>query len=301
MKQRIETAHYSKEILISFIGFTSWSFSDALIRSLNAYPTVLIACVSTSISTILLCLFSQKLGGFYDTFSKPQLKLRILRGAIIACCTIFAYITFSNLDLATAYALIFIAPFLSSIISVILNRESVTAQSWLVIFTGFTGMLIILRPGLIPLSIGTISALLSATFFSLGFVLTRYIKKENQTFLSMAFFQYIIVSLLTVIPAYQAYNALDPSLIFGVQQFFITLGVSLTALIGALMISTAYSRAPTALVAPIHYVQILWGTLLGAIFFTEYPDFWTIVGGSIIVAGGLMLIGFNKKKKRSQD
>jgi drug/metabolite transporter (DMT)-like permease len=48
--------------------------------------------------------------------------------------------------------------------------------------------------------------------------------------------------------------------------------------------------AETALVAPFHYVQLLWGTLFGIVIFSTVPDVWTALGASLIVMSGLFLI-----------
>ena len=61
-----------------------------------------------------------------------------------------------------------------------------------------------------------------------------------------------------------------------------------------MLVSNAYASAPTAHVAPVHYVQIIWGALLGAVLFGEYPDLYTIIGGGIIIGAGLLLIRYSR-------
>ena len=38
------------------------------------------------------------------------------------------------------------------------------------------------------------------------------------------------------------------------------------------------------------YTQIIWTTALGYLVFGDVPLFWTIVGGSIVIASGLYLL-----------
>jgi drug/metabolite transporter (DMT)-like permease len=59
---------------------------------------------------------------------------------------------------------------------------------------------------------------------------------------------------------------------------------------GSLLTSRAFSMTETALVAPFHYVQLLWGTLFGIVIFSTVPDFWTALGASFVVMSGLFLI-----------
>jgi S-adenosylmethionine uptake transporter len=59
---------------------------------------------------------------------------------------------------------------------------------------------------------------------------------------------------------------------------------------GILLTSKAFSSADTAIVAPFHYVQLLWGTAFGILIFASVPDLWTGIGASIIVLSGIYLI-----------
>ncbi|MBI1301311.1 MAG: EamA family transporter [Alphaproteobacteria bacterium] len=281
---------YAKELFMAFLGFSLWNIADAFIRSLNDYPTVLISCMASWTSTILLLCLSPYLGGVRDTLLRPQLKLRFFRGMVLACCNFSVYIALAHLDLATTYAVIFAAPFIAKVLSVLLTGENIRLHSWLITLLGFIGVLIVLRPGTAPFDIGFAAALFAAFFFALGFVLTRYIKAENQTMLSMGIFQYSIVAVLALIPALHAYNTMPPNMNIGLLQIISILCISSSGITGSILVSRAYSGAPTQVVAPVHYVQIIWGALLSAVFFSEYPDQWTIIGAAVIVISGILLI-----------
>ena len=40
-------------------------------------------------------------------------------------------------------------------------------------------------------------------------------------------------------------------------------------------------------VQPFRYTLLIWATLLGILMFGEWPDFWTMAGGAVVVATGL--------------
>lgn len=287
------TKKFNREMLMAFIGFTLWTYSDACVRALKDQPTMLIAFISSALAVIIMCIFAHKLGGFYDTFKRPQLKLRIFRGALLAGSVIMAFSAFTHLDLATAYTIIFIAPFCAKTLSYILTKEHINQRSWAVTVLGFIGVLIVIRPGFIPLNIGTASAVSTALFFSFGYALSRYIKDENQTMLSTSLFQYSILTAATAYPAYLSTTTTPISLTL--SEWAALLVISMSAIIGSVLVAKAFSNAPTQIIAPIHYTQIIWGALLSFVFFNEAPDIWTIAGGSIIVLAGLLLIRFSRK------
>lgn len=285
---------YTKEIYMALFGFSLWSVSDAFVRTLSTYPTVLVAWTCAIISTLIMCAFASHLGGFRDTFYKPQLKLRLFRGGLLACSNLCAFVVFTHLDLATAYALIFAAPFFAKILSIFFTGENIRLRSWLITLFGFSGVLVVLRPGYLPMSFGVIAALVLAFLFALGYALTRYIKSENQTFLSMGFFQYALVAVCLCFPAYHTFSTLDQTVAFDFYFFAPVFCIAAFGVVGSVFVAQGYNNAPTALIAPIHYVQILWGILFGALFFGEYPDSWTLLGASIIVTSGLLLIKYTR-------
>ena len=64
----------------------------------------------------------------------------------------------------------------------------------------------------------------------------------------------------------------------------------------------AYRHAQTVIVAPIRYLQLIWGILIGWYFFDENIDSAILVGAAIIIAAGLY-IGWREalleRKKRA--
>jgi drug/metabolite transporter (DMT)-like permease len=52
----------------------------------------------------------------------------------------------------------------------------------------------------------------------------------------------------------------------------------------------AYTRAPPSVLAPFSYTQIVMGTIVGYLWFGDFPDAVTITGTLIIIACGLYLI-----------
>lgn len=276
-------------MLLSFCGFTSWVIGDVIIKILRDYDFYVISFLASAASLTLLILFSKQLGGFKDTIYKPKIKLRIFRGVITSICSLLAVIIFSNLELATAYAIIFSIPLISKIMSVFINGETIRLSSWVISIVGFLGVLIVVRPGMVPLNVGTLAALIFIFLFSFAYVIGRKIGAENQTLLSLSIFGTIFTFSFT------SYFAIPIIVEMPIKDVMIGLSIGVFAVTGALLVGSAYNRAPTAYVAPVHYTQILWGAAIGALFFGEIPDLYTITGAFIIIGSGLLLILKAKK------
>ena len=68
---------------------------------------------------------------------------------------------------------------------------------------------------------------------------------------------------------------------------------SLIALLGVIiniayfLLTVAYQYAPASLIAPAHWMQVVWAALLSWLFFDHLPDQWTILGMVVIIAAGV--------------
>jgi drug/metabolite transporter (DMT)-like permease len=52
----------------------------------------------------------------------------------------------------------------------------------------------------------------------------------------------------------------------------------------------AFSQAPASLLAPFAYAQLIWATVIGLLWFGDFPDFWTLLGAVIITASGIYVV-----------
>jgi drug/metabolite transporter (DMT)-like permease len=69
-------------------------------------------------------------------------------------------------------------------------------------------------------------------------------------------------------------------------------------LIGQLLLTKAFLILPASLVSLYKYNQIIFGVFFGVVFFREIPDFYSIVGASLIIFSGFLnyRVSFIKKQ-----
>ena len=68
--------------------------------------------------------------------------------------------------------------------------------------------------------------------------------------------------------------------------------------VGHFLFVLAYERAPASLLAPLAYLQLILAVLFGQLAFGETPGLFTIVGGVVITAGGLLVISDRRDRDR---
>lgn len=206
-----------------------------------------------------------------------------LRSILLAIDMVLVFYAFVELPLADAYALIFAVPMVVTALSVPMLGEKVGWRRWSAVVVGFIGVLIVLRPGLAELKIGHVAALSSALFFALSLVLVRKMGKDES---SGGLIFWMVVALLAVsAPAM-------PEVYVPMSWSDLGLMAVLGLLSGAghLMLIRAFRLAPSAIVAPFHYSQMIWGVIFGLFLFGDIPDVWVISGSAVIIGSGLYIL-----------
>ncbi len=281
----------TKGILLALLGFSLLSFGDATIKYLSRYYlTYSLVLYNSVFGLLLLLLLSPWLGGIKNTLKDKRIKLHLLRGGLVFVQLLLIVYAFTQLPLAKAYAISFVAPMFSALLAIPLLKDKLSGKHMMIIGIGFVGVLIILRPGLIPLEMASLAALISALFFSLVNITARYMRDSQHTLLSWAFYPHlVIISILLLFfwPELQLPRLQDlPYFVFmgGVSTF------------GAISLARAFAHARMATAASFHYVQMLWGILLGYFIFGDTVDLWTGVGAVVIIASGLWLMRVETRK-----
>ncbi len=274
-----------KGIILALLGFSLLSLGDALIKYLSSYyNTYSLVFYNSLFGLMVLLVLSPWLGGIRKTLGDQRIALHLLRGVLVFVQLFLIVYAFSHLPLAEAYAIAFIAPMFSALLAVPLLKDRLERHHIIAIIVGFIGVLVILRPGFIPLDTAALAALVSALFFSFVNIIARHMRDSQHTLLSWAFYPHVVI--LSVLSMFfsaelQWLRSADLAyLVFmgGVSAF------------GAIALARAFAHGHTAVVASFHYSQMLWGVLLGYFVFGDMLDLWTAIGMMIVVTSGLWLM-----------
>jgi S-adenosylmethionine uptake transporter len=277
-----------KGVILSLAAFSLWACGDALVKYLGRRESIYALGFWTEIVVIAILLIvglSGKMGTLRHAVLNPHLKWYVLRGALVFVQFMSGMYCFIHMELAKAYTLIFTAPLLTALLAFMLMKEAVGMVKSLAIALGFTGVLIVLRPGLIPLDVPSVMALTSALTFALSNLTARHAGlKPGGSALGLVLVAELVVLAATV-PLYFAHFSLPP-----VPDLLWIAVIGALGITGFFCLTHAFTCAPAAVVAPYHYIQMLWALIFGSVFFNEMPDRYTGPGAAIIIASGLWLI-----------
>lgn len=215
---------------------------------------------------------------------KPNLpKMIAARSLVAALNGVIGAYAFAHLPLAECYAVFFLMPLMISLLAIPLLGEPVDMPKGLAIVAGLAGVLLVLRPGQLPLSLGHLAAFVSAALGALNYVLLRKtsgLESQGTLMLYPMLAQYAIVA--AAMPfVWQPMSASH----WGLTAL---MGVELIA--GSIFVIAAYRRAPVIVAAPMQYSQIIWATIFGALFFNEHLDVPKALGIAIIIAAGIFIL-----------
>ncbi len=219
----------------------------------------------------------------------PVLWLHAARGTLIAAATLAFFTGLAYLPVADAIAIFFIEPLLVTLLSVILLGETAGWRRLSAIAIGFLGALIIIRPTFSDVGWPVLYPVIAAVFFSLYILLTRkLVASEDPVRLQFfsGLFGLLVMGGALVMGTRNQIDILVaawPTL----TQWMLLAGLGLIATLGHLLVVHAFRRAPVSVLAPFQYVEIIGATILGFVFFNDFPDPVTWLGIAVIVGSGI--------------
>ena len=173
------------------------------------------------------------------------------------------------------------------VLSVFLFREKLTPLSVTAVFSGFAGIVLILRP--VEFNWAAVAALGSAFALAINAVLVRKLPKQQST-VHKLFLNYLLILPAAGALAWWEGAQWDSGILIGAlgSALFI-LGYNITVLL-------AYKQVDANQVTSAEYTGLIWAVLIGWIGFNEMPDLWFAVGSAMIVVP-LILVGLRSRDR----
>lgn len=273
----------AKGALLALAAFAIFATHDVVVKTLGAFYApfqIIFFSVLLSFPLATIMLMHDRASGTLRPVHPWWVALRTLATVVTGLSAFYA---FTVLPLAQTYAILFTSPLLITVLSIPILGERVGIHRWLAVIAGLAGVLIVLRPGAEPLSLGHAAAVMAALSSSTASVVVRKIGREERSAVLMLY--PMVTSFVLMACALPFVYRPMPILHLG--------GVAVIALFGfaaGLVIIAAYRAGDAAVVAPMQYSQIIWAALYGAVFFGESPDPVTWLGAAVIIASGLYVV-----------
>jgi drug/metabolite transporter (DMT)-like permease len=276
--------------VLSVTGLLLFACMDATTKYLAADYDVPLIVAARYIGNLLLMvalLAPTRAGQLVRT---ERTGLVLIRGMCLAAASLLVGFALQRMPVAETTAIGFLAPILVVVAAGPLLGERVGRAGWAAALLGFTGVMIIVRPGSGLETVGVLCAL-GGVAMNVGYQLLSRILAASERTIALLFYTALIgaVGFTLMLPWFWEGRA--PTMLQA--ALFASLGIY--GGLGHYLFTAAYRYAPASLLAPINYLQLLWAGLLGWIVFRHVPDGISLIGMLIVAASGL-LIAFKTRR-----
>ena len=201
--------------------------------------------------------------------------MHVVRGSLNAIVTLSMFMGFSMIPLAKAAALSFSGPLFSTLLALFLLGEVFRLRRVVALICGFSGALVILRPGWMAVDAGSLYMMLgAATWGAATIVVKILVRTEASTTIVMYMSLYASAfALIAAIPVWQTPDA---------NQFAWLAALGACGSLTHICFAQSLRVADVSLVLPIDFMRLIWTAIIGYVIFAETPVIWTWLGGIMI-------------------
>ena len=248
--------------------FTEIDFFQAIfLRGLVSLPPLLI-----------LALITKTLMQKYSTKNQRLMIIRILAeiGTTVTFLT-----ALKHMPLANVTAILQSLPLAITMAAAIFLGEPVGWRRWSAICVGFTGVLIIIRPGLAGFNSYSLLALAAVILLTVREISTRQLDNKVPT---------VTVALSTTlgITAFAALMLIGTEWVeINFVSWSLIIAAAAAVTVATLLSVVAMRTGDIGFVSPFRYTSLIGAIGLGILLFGEWPDGITLLGAAIIAFAGI--------------
>ena len=254
-------------------------------------PAPVAAFVRYIISTIFFIPLIVKM--FILERNKSNKKVYWARGLAHGFGVILWFFAMARIPVSEVTAIGYITPIFVSIAAFIFLKETFSISIIGALAICMIGMIIIIRPTTSGIAVGQLSMVIATLFFAASYILAKKLSSTESTLEILVALNFIVT--VTLAPFAIAFWV-TPSI---KEVLFLSI-VALFATAGHFTMTMALKLAPITITQPISYIQIVWASCIGFIFFGETISFWFSVGATLIILSSLY-VTYTSSSKKNKD
>ena len=275
-------------ILFGIFAYLSFSILDAIQKTLVLHHSIFQLLLVKYFFVLCLSLFESKRKNNYLFYKSKNIKLQIFRSLLSMIESGCFVLSFKYLSLANAHSVGSLAPVIVVALSAIILKEKVSPKTWIAIFIGFIGVLIILRPTSSIFDPKALLPLIAAFILGLYQIVTKKVSKHDTNETSLFYTSLIGLIVMSLLSS-KFWTPVDKS------SYSMFLGIGIFFSIGLYLQIIALSKARASIIQPFHYTLIFWAIIFGYIFYNDIPDMFTVIGALIITCSGIFVLNQTSK------
>lgn len=268
--------------LFMSISMAGFALNDALIKLISAeldlYQIIFLRGIFV---TLLMGILIQRRGGLFYLPSRHDAGIMAVRAAGEIGGTLCFLTALFNMPIANATAILQALPLAVTLAAALFLGEKVGWRRYTAISVGFSGVLIIVRPGGEGFNAYALWAVAAVGFIVLRDLTTRRLSPgipSAYVALSSSVAITTVGGLLSLTVPWQPVSGSALALLAGAAGFLF---------FGYLFAVMTMRAGEVSFVSPFRYSVLIWAMVLGLLLFGEVPDGWTVIGSLVVVGMGI--------------
>lgn len=218
---------------------------------------------------------------------------QMLRGLFMLGATGFNFAALQYLQLDQVATIFFLAPFIVAGLAGPLLGEWIGWRRFLAICVGFSGVVLVTRPGFGGIHWAAAFSFAATLSYALYNISTRYLARYDTSTTTQVYTPLTGLVVLAPFAARQWQGDL------AWETWLLLASLGLSGGLGHYLLILAHARAPAPILAPFGYVNLIVATALGYAVFADVPSPWTLAGAAVIVASGGYLLWRERQTGRA--
>lgn len=194
------------------------------------------------------------------------------------------------LPLADALAIAFVMPFIMLLLGHFAMGEHVGVHRMVACAIGFVGTLLVIQPNFVEVGYPALLPLGVAVVFALFMMVTRKIARALDPIKLQAISGVQASVLLFAVVVLLPDSFGEMSWQFETRTWLLLAGLGLIGTFAHLFMTWSLRFAPASTLAPMQYLEIPFGTVIGWLIFADLPNGLAAIGICITVGAGLYII-----------
>jgi drug/metabolite transporter (DMT)-like permease len=222
-------------------------------------------------------------------FRTAHLRWHLLRALMFLAMTGTNFWALQYLQLTVTASIFFSVPIIIALVGATAFGEKLDTGRWVAIVAGFAGVLTIVHPGSADFHPAMLLSVGNAVLYAFFMMMTRRLAAYD----SAETIQYL--------PALGAAIGLAPFALAAWEAPSGWLEWTVACLLGVLggfghyLLALAHRYAPSGVIAPFLYQQVIYMAIFGYLVFGDVPSFGVWIGAPIVIASGLYLFARERR------
>ncbi len=277
-----------KPVLYMLVSAIAFAFMNALVKHLtnfSVYQVVFFRSIGTLVFTSV---FIAKNNISFLGNNKKLLIARAFLGVVSITCF---FESLKYLPVGTSVSLRYTSPIFAAIFALFLLKEKIKLIQWLLFLLAFLGVLIIKQFGGGLHEIGLLLIIISA--ITLGFIFVL-IRKMGSTENPLVIINYFMLFAFIFGGIMSVSNWQNPTS----NELILLLSLGVLGYIGQYYMTKAFQANETNIIAPLKYLEVIVVIIIGATWFNEIYNVWSLLGVLLIISSLSFNIYVKSKKQK---